>query len=134
MAYRRYSLANPWVQIVVGAIFVTASEIFLKKGAAATAHLPQRLPWLGLAGLTSVWVWWGILCVIISFLSWLYVLRYLPITVAFPLSNVVHILVPLACWYWLGERIALQRWCGILLVLVGLMVVARPFTQIEEKL
>ncbi|MDQ6809961.1 MAG: EamA family transporter, partial [Verrucomicrobiota bacterium] len=120
MRIRSLGLANPWFQVFFGALLVTASELLLKRGANETAHTSQRLAWTGLSGLGSVWVWCGIVFVILSFLSWLYVLKHLPLTVAFPLSNVVHILVPLASWIFLGELITPRRWCGITLVLVGL--------------
>jgi drug/metabolite transporter (DMT)-like permease len=34
----------------------------------------------------------------------------------------------------LGESISTRRWCGIALVLLGLIIVAKPFARIEEKL
>jgi drug/metabolite transporter (DMT)-like permease len=86
------------------------------------------------SGLASAWTWLGIVFVILSLLSWLYVLRHVPLSIAFPLSNVVHVLVPLSCWIFLGELISTRRWCGIGLVLIGLFIVAKPFAHIEEKL
>ena len=59
----------------------------------------------------------AIVLVILSFLTWLYVLRYIPLSVAFPISQVVHALVPLCSWIFLGELISTLRWCGIALVL-----------------
>ena len=72
--------------------------------------------------------------VILSLVSWLYVLRHVPLSLAFPLSNVVHVLVPLASWLFLGELISTRRWWGITLVLIGLIIVAKPVARIEEKL
>jgi len=125
---------NPWFQIFFGAIVVTASELFLKRGATETASPGQTWGWTGVSGLESPWVWGGIAFVIVSFLSWLYVLKHIPLTIAFPLSNVVHVLVPLCSWIFLGEAISRLRWCGIALVLAGLVVVAKPFAKIEERL
>ena len=125
---------NPWFQIFFGAVLVTASELFLKRGAMESTQLAPKWAWTGLTGLGSIWVWLGIIFVILSFLSWLYVLKHVPLTVAFPLSNVVHVLVPLSSWIFLGELITSRRWCGIVLVLIGLAVVAKPFAQIEERL
>jgi len=72
--------------------------------------------------------------IIASFVTWLYVLRYIPLSIAFPLSRVVDILVPLGCWIFLGELISTLRWCGIALVVIGLALVAKPVAQIEERL
>jgi drug/metabolite transporter (DMT)-like permease len=126
--------ANPWLQIGLNALIVTASEIFLKLGARHTARLTQSWNWTGITGLLSAWTWLGIVFVILSLFSWLYVLRHVPLSVAFPLSNVVHVLVPLASWIFLGELIGTRRWWGISLVLLGLAIVAKPIARIEEKL
>lgn len=125
---------NPWLQIALNAIVVTASELFLKLGARATAHLNGSFAWTGITGLASRWTWLGIVFVILSLVSWLYVLRRVPLSVAFPLSNVVHVLVPVTSWIFLNELISPRRWLGIALVLIGLIIVAKPFARIEEKL
>jgi drug/metabolite transporter (DMT)-like permease len=134
MATRFYGFANPWVQLGLSALCVTVSEVFLKRGATETAHLSAAWMWTGFTGLASAWVWGGMLLVVLSFASWLYVIRHIPLTVAFPLSNVVHVLVPLSCWILLGEAISTRRWCGIALVLVGLAIVAQPVAKLEERL
>ena len=84
--------------------------------------------------LASIWIWVAIVLVILSFLCWIYVLRHIPLSIAFPLSNVVHVLVPLSCWIFLGEDISATRWLGIAIVIFGLAVVAKPVAKIEEKL
>jgi undecaprenyl phosphate-alpha-L-ara4N flippase subunit ArnF len=126
-------LANPGLQIGLNALIVTVSEIFLKLGARETAYL-KGLRWTGITGLYSGWTWLGILFVILSLITWLYILRIVPLSIAFPLSNVVHVLVPLSSWIFLGEMITSLRWLGISLVLVGLFIVAKPFARIEQKL
>ena len=127
-------IADPRVQIALNALIVTVSQLFLKIGARNTAHLAHNLPWTGFTGLASIWTWLGIVFVILSLFSWLYVLRHVPLSIAFPLSNIVHVLVPLSCWIFLGELISPRRWFGISLVLIGLFIVAKPFAGIEEKL
>jgi drug/metabolite transporter (DMT)-like permease len=131
---RRVRFGNPWLQLALNAVIVTISEVFLKMGARETAGLTNKHDWTGISGLASIWTWCGIICVILSLLSWLYILRLVPLSIAFPLSNVVHILVPLSCWLFLDEVISTRRWCGIVLVLAGLITVAKPFARIEEKL
>jgi uncharacterized membrane protein len=34
----------------------------------------------------------------------------------------------------LGEDISTRRWCGIALVIIGLILMAKPAAQLEEKL
>jgi drug/metabolite transporter (DMT)-like permease len=134
MRDRPSGFANPWLQLTlsVGCVFV--SELLLKRGATDVAEPNSAWSWTGINGLASPLVWWAILLIIASFISWLYVLRYIPLVIAFPLSRVVDILVPLGCWIFLGEAISALRWCGIALVVIGLALVAKPLAQIEERL
>ncbi len=130
----RTAFTNPFAQIGVSATCVTVAEIALKRGATDTATIAPAVAWTGLSGLASGWVWIGMLFMVLSFASWLYVIRLIPLTIAYPLSNVVHISVPLGSWYFLGEGIGLMRWCGIALVLSGLVVIAKPASRLEERL
>ena len=134
MRGRPTGFANPWFQLWLSVACVLASELLLKRGATATANVSQTWSWTGITGLLSPLTWLGIFFVVISFLSWLYVLKYIPLSVAFPLSRVVDALVPLSCWLILGEHISPRRWVGIALVVIGLAIVAKPVARLEEKL
>lgn len=120
--------------ILLNALLCTAAEIALKIGANETADRPVALPWLGLSGLGSKWVWLGIVFTVLSFWAWIRAVRVMPLSIAFTLSNVVHAFVPLSCWLILNEAISPRRWCGIALVLAGLAVIARPFARLEDKI
>jgi drug/metabolite transporter (DMT)-like permease len=132
-SFRRW-FANAWVQLSICVLLSTAAEIFLKLGAAETADPNSAWSWTGLTGLRSSWVWWGIVASIVALFNWLATIRKLPLTIAFPIGNAVHILVPLSSWIFLGEAIAMRRWLGIALVLIGLMIVAKPAARLEEKM
>ena len=125
---------NPWLALAISVTCVTIYELLLKRGAAATANLNSSWSWTGLSGLGSIYVWIAIVFVILSLITWLYVLRYLPLSIAFPISQAVHVLVPLGSWLILGENIVTLRWVGIAFVSLGLAVVARPVARIEEEL
>jgi len=126
-------LPNPWLLLAFEALFVTASETLLKVGASKTERV-AGWEWTGLLSLTSIWIWCAIALVILSFLCWINVLKYIPLSIALPLSNVVHVLVPLSCWIFLAEYISPRRWCGITIVILGLVIVGKRVAKIEEKL
>ena len=125
---------NPWLHLVISIACVTVYELLLKRGAAETANLSSSWSWTGLTGLASIYVWIAIGFVIVSLVTWLYVLRYLPLSIAFPISQAVHILVPLGSWLILGENIITLRWIGIAFVSLGLAIVAKPVARLEEEL
>ncbi len=121
--------------LAVSVACVTIYELLLKRGAAETANPNSQLvldrtfrDW------DSVYVWIAIGFVILSLITWLNVLRYLPLSIAFPISQAVHVLVPLGSWLVLGENIVTLRWIGIAFVSLGLAVVAKPVARLEEGL
>ena len=122
---------NAYFQIGLGALLVTASELLMKFGARAQAG---AIGVFGLAALTCPQTWIGIILYCLSFVSWIYVLRTIPLGIAYALINVVHILIPIGCWIFLHEAISPQRWMGIALVLAGLVLVAKPVAKVEAKL
>ena len=131
---KRSPFLNPFLQISLCILFGTAAEVLLKKGAAMTADLPSAAPWLGLTGLSSGWTWLSILFTVLSFFAWMAAVRVLPLGIAFPLTNSVQVLVPLSCWWFLGEAISPGRWCGIALVIIGLTVVAKTYADLDERI
>ena len=125
---------NPWLYLAISVACVTIYEMLLKRGAAETANPNSSWAWTGITGLGSIYVWIAIVFVVVSLITWLYVLRYLPLSIAFPISQAVHVLVPLGSWLILGENIVTLRWIGIAFVSLGLAVVAKPVARLEEEL
>lgn len=123
---------NPYLQLAASAILVTAAEVLLKQGA-VTAE-PGGLDIFGIGALSSSTTWLGIILFIVAFLSWLHVLRLMPLTQAYALISVVHVLVPVAAWLFLAEAVSATRAIGIALVLGGTILVAAPAAQAEEEL
>jgi drug/metabolite transporter (DMT)-like permease len=125
---------NPYFQLGLSAVLITAAEVLLKHGAVTTTPLLGGYEILGLGALVSGTTWLGIALLILSFASWVYVLRALPLTQAYALISIVHILVPAAAWLLLSESISLTRGAGIALVLGGTILVAAPAAKAEEEL
>ena len=126
--------ANPYVQLAIGAVLVTASELLLKKGASSTAAAGGPSAFLGVGALRSGWTWLGIVLYVLATLSWLHVLRLLPLAIAFGLINSVHVFVPLGASAFLHESISPRRWAGIALILIGIVALTRPAARAEEAL
>ena len=127
-SFRRL-LLHQYLHIVAAAFCVTAAEVLFKQGAEATKDGT-----FGVSVLGSVWTWMGIGPYIISFLIWLHVLRRVPLHIAFSIMSITQVLVPLSAWWFRAEHISPYRWAGILVVLAGIFVVARPAMKAEEEL
>ena len=127
-------LLNPYLQIFLGAMLDTAGQVLLKKGAAAVGPSNGIMAEVGFAPLASLWTWLGIIAYVLSTVSWLYVLRTVPVSVAFSLISVIYLLVPLSSKVFLHEHISALRWAGIGLVLLGVVTVVRPLVRATEQL
>jgi undecaprenyl phosphate-alpha-L-ara4N flippase subunit ArnF len=133
----------PWYfraypQLALSIVFSASAQPLLKKGADRVhlvmdaAHAPD---WHSpLYFLMDLWAWLGIAAIIASLLSWLYALKTVPLNIAFNLAGIIHVMVPLASWIFLGEFISPLRWSGIFLVTVGVIVTAKEAVRLEEKL
>jgi len=124
---------NPYLQIFLTVLLTAAAQILLKAGADGSAANDSLWSWLGLAELGSGWTWLGILAFVASFGGWLYALRFLPLGLAFALTNGVHIFVPLGSWLFLGEHIGLLRGSGIGVIIAGILLLAQSVAKVEEK-
>jgi multidrug transporter EmrE-like cation transporter len=128
------ALVNPYFLILIGALLNTAGELFLKRGASTEAHLGGVAGAMGFTPLLSGWTWVGIVSYVLSFLTWLSVLRTIPLSIAFPLINVVHVFVPIGASIFLHEQVSLKRWLGISLIILGVLAIMKPVAKAEEKL
>jgi drug/metabolite transporter (DMT)-like permease len=125
---------NPYLQIFLTVFLTAVAQILLKIGADHSATDPSAWSLLGVKELGSGWTWLGILALVASFGGWLYALRFLPLGLAFSLTNGVHIFVPLGSWLFLHEQIGLLRGSGILVIIVGILFLAQSVAKAEEKL
>jgi multidrug transporter EmrE-like cation transporter len=124
---------NPYFQIMLTVVLTSGAQILLKLGADASTGDASVGAWLGVSELASGWTWLGILAFVSSFGSWLYALRFLPLGIAFSLTNGVHVLVPLGSWYFLHEHLGLLRIGGIGVIIAGILLMAQSVAQAEEK-
>ena len=134
MQNRPSGFGNPWRATGLSVVCVFASELLLKRGATEVAAPDNAFSWTRNQ-------WFGVAAGVVGDCSrhrklhqLAYVLRYIPLSFAYPLSRVVDILVPLGCLIFLGELISTLRWCGIALVIIGLALVAKPIAKMEERL
>jgi len=130
-SYVRYR--NPYLQLTLTALLIAAAEVFLKEGAALSQD-DTGVQILGISALGFRATWFGIAFHILAFLSWLSVLRLMPLVEAFALLNVVHVLVPVASSVFLKEGISLMQVGGIAMVLAGTFLVGSAAAKAGDRL
>ena len=119
---------HPVNQIFLAALLVAASEMAKKRG--ADSVVAQSV--IDVSQLRSVWVWLGVILGIGSLLCWLNALRRISLSVAYNLSGMQHVLVPVGSWWLLGEHIGTKQCVGIALVFLGVIITAPAVAHAEE--
>jgi undecaprenyl phosphate-alpha-L-ara4N flippase subunit ArnF len=82
-----------------------------------------------------VWLVVGLGFYAISMLAWMLALTKYELSFAYPLLGVTYILVYLGAVYWpqIGEQLSWQRSAGILLILIGVALINRKKTSINDE-
>ena len=103
--------------------FESGAQISLKVGGDGLASIPFGVGWL-LAAVSNLAVMVAIVCYIGSFLSWMLILRRSNLSLAFPLSSLVFVVVLLGSWLGLGETISPMHWLGVCVIIGGIVLLA----------
>ncbi len=103
--------------------FESAAQLALKVGGDELNTMSFGLQWL-LAALSNMAVLAAVGCYVGSFLSWMLILRRSSLSLAFPLSSLVFVVVLLGSWLGLGEHISALHWLGVWVIIGGIVLLA----------
>lgn len=109
--------------LVISAFLVT-SQVFLKtailklKEYITVSSFLQHL-WLLFF---SKYFWGASICMLISGILWLYVIREAEISLVYPLISFSYILMAIVSRYFFDERITLHKTLGIAIICIGIVI------------
>lgn len=103
--------------------FESAGQIATKVGGDQLGQMDFNLQWLA-AVAVNPGVLLAISCYIGAFFVWMLILRRSSLSLAFPLSSLVFVVVLLGSWLGLGEQISLLHWVGVLVIIGGIALLA----------
>ncbi|MCA6952096.1 4-amino-4-deoxy-L-arabinose-phosphoundecaprenol flippase subunit ArnF [Pectobacterium polaris] len=111
-------------------VLASTAQVLMKSGMLALPSISiANWPSLStlLAGWPAVAVLFGMLCYGLSMVCWFMVLRYLPLSRAYPLISLSYAVVYLAAVFlpWLNEPMSLRKNLGVLIILLGVWLVSR---------
>lgn len=113
----------PWLWLLLLTV-ESGAQIGLKVGSTPLAGLDLGTAWLATA-LSSRWVLVGAGCYVLSFAAWMLILDRMPLSLAFPMSGAVYIVVLLVSAFGLGERLGAWHWLGASLIVMGIMLLGQ---------
>lgn len=100
------------------------AQLSLKLGSDPLTGMGFGLEWLSVA-LSSPWVQFGILCYLLAFVLWMLILDKMELSLAFPLSGMVYVVVMAASAVGLHESPSVLHWAGVGMIVTGVIVLGR---------
>jgi drug/metabolite transporter (DMT)-like permease len=82
---------------------------------------------------SSVWIWLGIVSMLLYFLALMMVLSWADFTYVLPATAAMYAVVPLLGHFVLGEAVTGKRWIGVALICAGVMFVGRTPPNTTQK-
>jgi len=113
-----------WFQLLTVVLFGTVAQLALK----ATVDVNRQIKGNGRYGLLQqifrsplIWIWF--VAYAFSTLLWLWALRSIPLSQAFPILGLQFALIPIASNRFLHERLSVMQWCGVFIIVIGVALV-----------
>jgi undecaprenyl phosphate-alpha-L-ara4N flippase subunit ArnE len=105
-----------WTSLALVVLLGTAGQLALKSGLRPASDASPAL--LVRAGLL-IWL----VTYVVTTLLWLFALRTIPLSQAFPILGLQFALVPLVSSVWLHEEVCATQWVGIVVIVLGVALV-----------
>ncbi|ODU99039.1 MAG: 4-amino-4-deoxy-L-arabinose transferase [Rubrivivax sp. SCN 70-15] len=67
----------------------------------------------------------GLACYVVSVGVWIVGLSRVDVSIAYPMLSLGYVVNAIAAWWLFGEALGPMRWSGMLLILAGVLVMAR---------
>lgn len=118
MNFRKYLVL---LSIVV---FSAAGDVMLSRGMKQTGEIHLQNLGSVFSALGNFWILLGIVFLLVFFASYLTSLSWADLTFVLPTTSFSYVVLALLAYTMLHERISVERWCGIMLIVAGVGFVA----------
>ncbi|QHJ00331.1 EamA family transporter [Xylophilus rhododendri] len=116
--------------VLAGVLLNALAQLLLKAGANALGRIsldvgPAGALALAWAAARQPAILGGLACYGVSVVLWVVALSRLPVSQAYPMLSIGYVLNALLAWWLFGEQPDAQRWLGIGVIVIGVVLVAR---------
>lgn len=119
-----------FVWVLGGVLLNAVAQLLLKAGASSAGQISvaagPAVLWrtaTGLAQHPAILV--GLACYAVSVLVWIVALSRVEVSIAYPMLSIGYVVNALLAWWLFGEDVGVQRWLGIGVIVIGVVLVAR---------
>ena len=120
--------AQTFLILLAGVLLNAGAQLLLKAGVrplGAIGETPATLLPALVTAFSRVPVLAGLACYVVSVAVWLIALSRVDVSIAYPMLSLGYVVNAIAAWWLFGEAVGPARFAGILLILLGVLIVAR---------
>ena len=122
--------------LLIMVLFAPLGNVFLAKGmrnvGSAVSWSPSQLLSIASLVLRSGYIWLGIASLLTFFVAYMLILSWADFSYVQPASSITLLVVALLGYFYLGERISLLHWAGIVVICLGVFVVGNTPPRTTE--
>ena len=114
--------------LMTGVLLNAVAQLLLKAGTNSVgvfAFSSDNLVPVGWKLATEPHIIGGVGCYVISVIVWIIALSRVEVSIAYPMLSIGYVVNALLAWWLFGEDLNAQRWLGIGVIVVGVVLVAR---------
>jgi multidrug transporter EmrE-like cation transporter len=114
--------------VLTGVLLNAAAQLLLKAGANSVGPIGAGLASLRQAGMALALhpgILGGLACYAVSVVVWIVALSRVEVSVAYPMLSIGYVVNALLAWWLFNESLNPQRWIGIGVIIIGVVLVAR---------
>ena len=119
--------AAAFVFILAGVLLNALAQLLLKAGTNAVGRFEltaQNIVPVGLKLAFEPHIVGGVACYVVSLVVWLVGLSRVDVSVAYPMLSIGYVVNAALAWWLFGEAVNAQRWLGIGVIVIGVLLVA----------
>jgi len=118
----------PFLLVLAGVLLNAVAQLLLKAGANAVGHFEftaaNAIP-VGVKLAMQPPIVGGLACYVVSVVVWVMALSRVEVSIAYPMLSLGYVVNAIAAHYLFGEAVSPMRVIGILVIIVGVVMVAR---------
>jgi drug/metabolite transporter (DMT)-like permease len=116
--------------VLSGVLLNAVAQLLLKAGAASAGQISLAAPahalWRTATGLAQhPGILGGLACYVVSVVVWIVALSRVDVSIAYPMLSIGYVVNAVLAWWLFGEDVDAQRWLGIGVIVIGVVLVAR---------
>jgi uncharacterized membrane protein len=110
--------------IILQVTINSVAQVLLKKGVVFLNFKQPIFP-LFFSVITNWYIVGGATIFVLSLILWLYLLSQFDLSFLYPISSLAFVITAVSGWMFLSENISLNRGMGIVLIIMGVMFIAK---------